>query len=372
MFVVDETHRKEEHPQAERSSGDEWLSDLPEQASGREICYSFFCGIVMVSRKEKYMKKDHHHRPGTPLCSCGNRSCEVMEIVRLIVETGDNLALLHCDLHTLEQALVPMLEKMHEDQLSSLERWRLEQDIYRSQMASLVRPTMQWQQFSSLEEELSRRTQWVQTWYQQEREHLQHRREHLQEVVHQHEAFLEECALRFVHQALLPACVPGIAAVLQEHRERSRDRLSRVSREAEAQAQHVAALNAGYQAETQRLQAGQQGSEALLAFEQREETVQWVVKNLFGIGRPQSLSLTNRTFQHLKASQQWQTHLALQRHFFHYCEQVWRACEQTGLPAKVRTLTSRVHQWDSLWQHFATNPDPGTIQTMLLTSVGSH
>jgi hypothetical protein len=318
------------------------------------------------------MKNHHHHQPGTPLCSCGNRSCEVMEIVRLILETGDNLTLLQSDLHTLEQTLVPMLEHMHADQLSSLDRWRLEQDLYRSQMASLVRPTMQWHHFSSLEEELAKRTQWVEQWYQQEREQLQHRREHLEDVMQRHEAFLEECALRFVHQALLPACVPGITAVVQEHLERSRHRLSRVSREAESQASRVAALNASYQAEIQRLQAGQQGSETLLALGQREEAVKWVVQNLFGIGRPQSLSLTNRTVEQLKATHTWQTHLALQRHFFRYGEQVWHTCLQAGLPAKVHTLTGRVHHWDTLWRYFATNPDPGTIQTMLLSPVGSH
>jgi hypothetical protein len=311
------------------------------------------------------------HHPQTPLCSCGNRSCEVMEIVRLILETSDNLSLLHSELHTLQQMLIPMLEKMHTDQLKNLERWHLEQDIYRAQMASLVRPTMQWQQFSPLEEELSRRTRWVEGWYQRECEQLEERLDHLQQVLHHHEEHLAACAQRFVQQALLPACVPGIAAVLQEHLQRTHARLSRVSHEADTQAQRVAEIKARYQDEIGRLQAEQQGSATLLAFGQREATVEWVVKNLFGLGRPQSLTLSHRTFQQLKASQQWQAHVSLQTQFFRYCEQVWRACEHAGLPAKVQTLKMLEQHWHTLWRHFDTNPDPGSIRTLLLTPVVS-
>jgi hypothetical protein len=92
------------------------------------------------------MKKHTHQSSESshaqPLCSCGNRSCEVMEIVRLLLETTDNFLLLQAGRKTLQETLIPMLDHMHRDQKASLERWQIEQDIYRSQMASSVRPTL--------------------------------------------------------------------------------------------------------------------------------------------------------------------------------------------------------------------------------------
>src|SRR5947208_2964662 len=124
----------------------------------------------------KHRKRSHQHREqpsfaaGHPRCPCGNPTCEVMEIVRLIAETTDNFLLLQETLHIIKRHLLPLLDQMHHDQQTSLERWQIEQDIYRSQMVASARPTRHWQPFSPLEEEFSRRTQWVGEWYHREQQ----------------------------------------------------------------------------------------------------------------------------------------------------------------------------------------------------------
>lgn len=292
-----------------------------------------------------------------------------MEIVRLIAEAADNFLLLQGILHTIQQRLLPMLDHIYRDQQASLERWHIEQDLYRAQMASSARPTLRWQQFSPLEEEVSRRTRRASEWYRSEQQRLHERRERLQEAMRHHEAHLEDCASRFVRQALRPTCVPGMAAVLQEHLGRIEARVPRLQQQADGEARQIADLQTHYQAEVRRLQAGQQSTDAQLAFGQHEATTQWVVRNLFGLGTPQSLTLTHQVTTQLKATNQWQTHVRLQQHFFWYCEQVWRLCERADAAVRVRILTTRHHHWNELWQHMHSNPDPGTIQTALLAPV---
>lgn len=322
----------------------------------------------------KHSKKHSHHDRASasfhashPRCSCGNPDCEVMEIVRLIAETTDNYLLLQASLHTIERQLLPLLEQIHRDQQASLSHWQNVQDDYRAQMAASSRPTMRWQPFSPLEEDFFRRTRWTSDWYRSEQQRLEARRERLQEAMRNHEAHLEECARRFVSQPLLPACLPGMAAVLQEHLERIEMRVPDLQQKVEQQAQQLADLQRQYQAEVKRLQAGAQGTDQALAFGQREATTQWVVKNLFGLGTPQSLSLTRQVTAQLKATNQLQTHVRLQQHFFWYCEQMWRLCERVDAHARVQILLERQRHWTALSQHLQTHPDPATIQIWLLT-----
>ncbi|GHO96526.1 hypothetical protein KSF_065740 [Reticulibacter mediterranei] len=293
----------------------------------------------------------------------------MMEIVRLILETTDNFLLLQAGRNTLQQTLIPMLEHMHRDQQASLERWQIEQDIYWSQMSSSVRPTMRWQQFSPVEQELSRKQRWVSEWYVREQQRLQERDEQLQEAMRRHEAHLEECASRFVLQALRPECVPAMTAVLQEHMQRLQARLSHVIQQAEAHAQQVALLQTQYQNEVKRLQAGQYGVDEQLAFGKKEATTHWVIKNLFGLGTPQSLTLTHQVYNQLSATNHLQAHIRLQDHFFWYCEQIWRFCEQAGLAARVQVLTTRLHHWHELVTAFDNTTSPVDVKTILLALV---
>ncbi len=306
-----------------------------------------------------------------PLCSCGDRSCEVMEIVRLILETTDNFLLLQAGRKTLQETLIPMLEHMHRDQEASLERWQIEQDIYRSHMASSVRPTMRWQQFSPVEQELSRKQRWVSEWYVREQQRLQERDEQVQEAMRRHEAHLEECASRFVQQALRPECVPAMTAVLQEHIQRLQARLPRVIQQAEAQAHQVTTLQTQYQNEVKQLQAGQSGVDAQLAFGKKEATTSWVIKNLFGLGTPQSLTLTHQVYNQLSATNHLQAHMHLQNHFFWYCEQIWRLSEQIGLAGRVQVLMARLNHWDKLLTAFDDTTSTADVNTILLAFVSN-
>jgi hypothetical protein len=321
------------------------------------------------------MKKHTHQSsqssPAQPLCSCGDRSCEVMEIVRLILETTDNFLLLQAGRNTLQQTLIPLLDHMHRDQKASLERWQIEQDIYRSQMASSVRPTMRWQQFSPVEQELSRKQRWVSEWYVREQQRLQERDEQLQEAMRRHEAHLEEYASRFVLQALRPECVPAMTAVLQEHMQRLQARLPRVIQQADIHAQQVTLLQTQYQNEVKRLQAGQYGVDAQLAFGKKEATTHWVIKNLFGLGTPQSLTLTRQVYNQLSATNHLQAHIHLQDHFFWYCEQIWRFCEQAGLAARVQVLMARLDHWDGLLTSFDDTTSTVDVNTILLALVSN-
>ncbi|GHO98675.1 hypothetical protein KSF_087230 [Reticulibacter mediterranei] len=283
----------------------------------------------------------------------------MLEIVRLLAETTDNFLLLQAGVQTIQQQVLPLLEELHKGQLSCLEHWQLELDIYRGQMSDPMRPTMRWEQASREEEALSRRKEGVERWYHNEQERVQQHLQHLQEAMQAHESHLEECAQRFVQQGLRPGCIAGIAAVLTEHRERLQGRRERLSHEHEARGQQLTALQARYQDEMQALQASRQGTEAQFALKRKGITTGWVVQNLFGIGTPQSLTLTQRVMQQMEASHQFHWYIRCATHYFWYVEQVWAL--HSELAAKVHVLSARWTHWNRLLGVLDESSDPTVV-----------
>jgi hypothetical protein len=290
----------------------------------------------------------------------------MMEIVRLLAETTDNYLLLQASAQTLQQHVLPLLDELHQGHLSCLERWQIEWDIYQGQVGSMVRPTMRWQQGSAQENMLARKQQWAAQWYQHEQQRLQQRTQQIQEAMQRHEAHLEECASRFVHQGLRPECIAGIAAVVQEHQERIRVQRERLSQQHAGQVRQIDDLQTQYQDEMQRLQHARQGTETQWALAKKGVTTGWIVQNLFGIGTPSSLSLTQRVMQQMEASHHFNWYVRSANHYFWYSEQVWKLHPE--LPAKVQVLSERWTHWNRLLGVLDDSSDP----TVILLALSGH